>query len=210
MERARPRCSRPTPSPEPAPRTPQIAQAVTHRPRPAVAVRPSSCVSGGAGHGMRPTAYASCGGCTISTWCPPPTRQPLDQFPLPGRPLCRAGSALPRTWRSFAAWVAPCRVGGGPLPRGSRFAAQVAPKGPKLGPATTIRAAKLHPRGKARPPDLQSTTTHAARRDPRGKGPPGPQPARQRSGGASGLDLSGAPAIVHRRLINEWVDQPRR
>ena len=92
--------------------------------------------------------------------------------------LCRVGGALPRGLPRLAAWVARCRVGGGALQgRWFCFAAQVQLCRVSdriltcLGPMGAPQEAKLHPRGKPRPPNLQSTTTHAAKRDLRGKGP---------------------------------------
>src|SRR5919197_6340752 len=112
--------------------------------------------------------------------------------------LCRAGvgglprgfsfaarlAPLPRGWRCFAAWVALCLLGC--LHR------------PQAGQDPITHAAKLHPRGKAPPPDLQSTTTHAAKRHPRGKPPP---PTRQRSGRGNPRG-NAAPPTRQRRPIH--------
>src|ERR671931_136579 len=113
---------------------------------------------------------------TCSPFLVPKVPPIITQSPLTNE----CGSALPRVHPAlppFAARVEPggpprapfaarvkvvCRVGRA-LPRRFSFAARGAPIGPKLGPPATIRAAKLHPRGKAPPPDLQSTTTHAAK-----------------------------------------------
>jgi L-lactate permease len=90
----------------------------------------------------------------------------------PARATRRHPRPLPRGW-PFAALVALCRAGG-PLPRESRLAASVAPIGLKSGDSI-VRAAKLHVRGKGRPPTRQRATS-AAKRETRGRAP---LPARQ-------------------------------